>query len=109
MYALNPQTLKFIASTAGNLISALPRKELARVGLIKAPAASTLPVVGVVAGGALVTAFAIPKSRRWLIHKAKTAYEYSRDAWVKKVEEGTKVDAEVRNEKTDAAPVTAVN
>jgi hypothetical protein len=110
MYALNPQTLQLIASTARNLISAIPKKELARIGLAKsASTASAVPVVGVVAGGALITALAIPTSRRWLNDRASTAYQLSRDAWSKTSEGVTKVKAEVQEEKTDGAPVMAVS
>lgn len=111
MFAFNPQTLGLIADAAGSVVSALPKQQLARVGLAKsAPALSPLPVIGVVAGGALVTALIIPTSRRWLIDKATAAYASARQALEEPTGEGENVDTQVKDERpapSDAA--TAMN
>ncbi len=68
-------------SAATSLLSAVPKGQLARFGLAKAaPAAAPIPFVGVVAAGALVTALAVPKSRRWIVDQAKGLYVKARDA-----------------------------
>ncbi len=74
---LNPQTLSLIASAATTAIKAVPKGQLARLGLTRAPLAaplalSPLPMAAAAAGGALVVALVVPSSRRWLLAKATT-------------------------------------
>lgn len=79
---INPATMNLIASAAGNLLTALPKTQLARFGLTRAVPAALVPfpLVGAVAGGALVTALAIPQSRRWMFDRAASIYSKARRA-----------------------------
>jgi hypothetical protein len=110
---INPATMNLIANTASNLLRALPRGQLARFGLARtAPAVAPLPMVGAVAGGVLITAFAIPQSRRWIFARATSIYHKARDALPRGARSADEKDApseadgEVQS--TDAAP-SAVN
>lgn len=74
---VNPQTLSLIASAVTGVIKAVPKGQLARLGLARAPfaaplALSPLPLTAAAAGGALVVALIVPTSRRWLFAKATT-------------------------------------
>jgi hypothetical protein len=74
---VNPQTLSLLASAASGVIKAVPKGQLARFGLARAPLAaplalSPLPLAAAAAGGVLVVALIVPSSRRWLFAKATT-------------------------------------
>jgi hypothetical protein len=47
--------------------------QLARYGLLKSPWVGAVPILGGVASGALITAFAIPTSRRWILESSTKA------------------------------------
>lgn len=75
MSAFDPQTLSLLATAATGVMNAIPKGQLAKLGLTRLPLVATLPVVGAVAGGAFITALAIPQSRKWMFEKGKLALE----------------------------------
>ncbi len=99
MINLNPQTLSLIASAATTAIKAVPKGQLARLGLVRAPLAaplvlSPLPAAAAAAGGALVVALIVPSSRRWLFGKAATLSTAVRRKMLARGGEQANVDAE---------------
>lgn len=72
MIALNPHTLYLAAQAARNILLTLPKGPLTKLGLGATAAPLIAPgVVGAAVAGAVVTACAIPQSRRYLLAKAK--------------------------------------
>lgn len=75
MINLNPLTLGLVASAASGVIAAVPKAQLARLGLVRlplvAPAAfAPLPAAAAATGGALAVALLVPSSRRWIFSQA---------------------------------------
>lgn len=77
--AFDPQTLGLLASAATGVMNSIPKVQLAKLGLTRLPFLAPLPLVGAVVGGAVVTAIAIPQSRKWMIEKGKIAFEAVQD------------------------------
>jgi hypothetical protein len=74
---LNPLTLSLVASAASGVIAAVPKAQLARLGLVRIPvmaplAFAPLPAAAAATGGVLAVALIVPTSRRWLLAKATT-------------------------------------
>lgn len=124
MISMNPQSLSLLAAAASGIFSAVPKGQLARFGLVRAPLAAPLaiaPVPLAAAAGVLAVALAVPSSRRWLISKATTltntvrskllAASESGDASTKPVSatDGAKRPAKARREKASANRKPAVS
>lgn len=72
MIHINPQSLGLLTAATSGIISALPKGQLARFGLMRAPVAAPLAIspLAATAGGVLAVALTIPSSRRWILSKA---------------------------------------
>lgn len=71
MINFNPQSLSLLAAATSGIVSALPKSQLARFGIMRAPVAAPLALspLAATAVGVLAVALTIPSSRRWLLSK----------------------------------------
>lgn len=74
MIPINPATMKLAGSAASAFVRFVPKAQLARFGLVKAPLMGAVPLAGAVLGGAAITALAIPQSRQWLAEQGRSLY-----------------------------------
>lgn len=94
MSAFDPQTLSLLATAATGVMNAIPKGQLAKLGLTRLPLVATLPVVGAVAGGAFITALAIPQSRKWMFEKGKLALESVQGLVTPEPEDPSQIDGD---------------
>lgn len=74
MIPINPATMRLAGTAAAALVKFVPKAQLARFGLVKAPLLGAVPLAGAVLGGAAITALAIPQSRQWLAEQGRSLY-----------------------------------
>lgn len=69
------QIVSTVMAGIGGVLKSLPKSQLAKVGLTRGSMSGVTPIAGAFVGGALVAAFAIPSSRRWILTKSKAALD----------------------------------